>query len=211
MGNRDDRPVEVLTGVTNEPSVYALRRVNHKRVYRVMRDHALLLYRHGMEPEDQRKHEGKVVVPNSNQRWCFDGLEIPCDNGERVRMAFALDCCDREIMSWVATTKGLDADLIGNLMIQAVEYRFGIGELPQKPVEWLTDNGSCYTAKDTRKFARGLNPKPVTTPVVSPQSNGMAESFVKTLKHDYAALASKRIVPSVLLSSLRVACEPPTQ
>jgi len=168
-----------------------LRKVNHKRVYRVMRDHALLLYRHGMRPEDQRKHEGKVAVPNSNQRWCSDGLEIGCDNGERVRVAFALDCCDREIMSWVATTRGIDSGLIGDLMMQAVEYRFGIGELPQNQVEWLTDNGSCYTAKETRKFAKGLNLKPITTPVVSPQSNGMAESFVKTLKRDYAALANK--------------------
>jgi putative transposase len=29
----------------------------------------------------------------------------------------------------------------------------------------------------------------MTTPVTSPQSNGMAESFVKTLKWDYAKLA----------------------
>ena len=30
-----------------------------------------------------------------NTRWCSDGLEIGCYNGERVRVAFALDCCDR--------------------------------------------------------------------------------------------------------------------
>ena len=36
---------------------------------------------------------------------------------------------------------------------------------------------------------RGL--KPVTTPVTNPQSNGMAESFVKTLKRDYAKLADR--------------------
>ena len=31
-----------------------------------------------------------------NCRWCSDGFEIGCDNGEKVRVAFALDCCDRE-------------------------------------------------------------------------------------------------------------------
>jgi putative transposase len=31
----------------------------------------------------------------------------------------------------------------------------------------------------------------VTTPVISPQSNGMAKSFVKTLKRDYAKLANR--------------------
>jgi putative transposase len=34
-----------------------------------------------------------------------------------------------------------------------------------------------------------LGLKPVTTPETSPQSNGMAESFVKTLKWDCAKLA----------------------
>ena len=42
-----------------------------------------------------------------------------------------------------------------------------------------------YTAKDTRIFARQLGLKPCFTPVASPQSNGMSEAFVKTLKRDY--------------------------
>ena len=54
------------------------------------------------------------------------------------------------------------------------------------PIEWLTDNGSCYTAHDTRRFARDIGLVPCTTPVESPQSNGIAEAFVRTLKRDYA-------------------------
>ena len=106
-------------------------------------------------------------------------------------MAFALDCCDREVISWVATTKGIDAGLVGDLMMQAVERRFGTSEAPTKPIEWLTDNGSCYTAVETKSFAKQLGLKPITTPVTSPQSNGMAESFVKTLKRDYAKLVNR--------------------
>ena len=94
-------------------------------------------------------------------------------------------------MSWVATTKGIDAGLVGDLMMQAVEKRFGSNGKPAKTIEWLTDNGSCYTASETRSFAKELGLKPVTTPVTSPQSNGMAESFVKTLKRDYAKLANR--------------------
>jgi putative transposase len=159
-------------------------RVNHKRVYREMRDEGWLLYRHGEKPVDTRKHEGKVAVKESDVRWCSDGLELSCDNGEKVRVAFALDCCDREIMSWVATIKGIDAALVGYLMMQAVDNRFGPNGKPPKPIEWLTDNGSCYTAAENRSFAKQLGLKPVTIP----QSNGMAESFVKTLKQDYAKL-----------------------
>ncbi|MXN28740.1 integrase core domain-containing protein, partial [Delftia sp. CH05] len=35
--------------------------------------------------------------------------------------------------------------------------------------------------------ARALGLKPINTPVCSPQSNGMAESFVNTFKRDYVA------------------------
>jgi putative transposase len=94
-------------------------------------------------------------------------------------------------MSWVATTKGIDAGLVGDLMMQAVEKRFGSNGKPPKTIWWLTDNGSCYTAAETRSFAKQLGLKPVTTPVTSPKSNGMAESFVKTLKRDYAKLANR--------------------
>ncbi len=79
------------------------RQVNHKRVYRVMREEGRLLFRQVQKPMDTRKHEGTVAVKESDTLWCSDGLELSCDNGERVRFAFALDCCDREIMRCVAT------------------------------------------------------------------------------------------------------------
>lgn len=41
-------------------------RVNHKRVYRVMRREGLLLRRYGPRPE--RPHDGKVVTLASNLR-----------------------------------------------------------------------------------------------------------------------------------------------
>jgi putative transposase len=49
----------------------------------------------------------------------------------------------------------------------------------------LSDNGSPYIARDTRIFASQLGLRPCYTPVKSPESNGMAEAFVKTLKRDY--------------------------
>ena len=77
----------------------------------------------------------RVAVDSSNTRWCSDGFELACDNGERVRVAFALDCCDREVMNWVATTRGIDAGLVGDLMMQAVEYRFGRHTIAPSDIE----------------------------------------------------------------------------
>lgn len=58
-----------------------------------MRENGLLVARHtGKRPP--LAHEGKVITLRSNLRWCRDGFEIPCWNGQVVRVAFALDCCD---------------------------------------------------------------------------------------------------------------------
>lgn len=157
---------------------------NPKRVYRVMKVHGLLLQRDG-KPGEERRHDGRVAVDKRNTRWCSDGLEISCDNGEKVRVAFALDCCDREAMGHVATTGGITAEDVQDLIVATVEHRYGQVNRVPEPIEWLTDNGSCYTARHTRAFARDIGLVPRTTPVCSPQSNGMAEAFVRTLKRDY--------------------------
>jgi putative transposase len=171
---------------------------NRNRVYRVMRVHGLLLHRHAGGGE--RRHDGTVAVPVSNLRWCSDGFEIACDNAEKVRVAFALDCCDREAMGHVATTEGIKGDDVRDLMVVAVEQRFGqVNRLPAT-IEWLSDNGSCYTATETRKFARDIGLLPLTTPVESPQSNGMAEAFVRTFKRDYVAVNPKPDAATVLKS-----------
>ena len=53
-------------------------------------------------------------------------------------------------------------------------------------------------AAETRALARSLGLKPINTPVCSPQSNGMAESFVNTFKRDYVARMDLRDVKTVL-------------
>jgi putative transposase len=164
-------------------------RPNHKRIYRVMKTHGLLLLRHAGGAKE-RRHDGRIAVDHSNLRWCSDGFELGCDNGDKVRIAFALDCCDREAMGFVATTEGIKGEDVRDLMLTAVEHRFGrVNRLPHT-IEWLTDNGSGYTAYDTRRFARDIGFEPRTTPVESPQSNGMAEAFVRTMKRDYARMSS---------------------
>ena len=170
---------------------------NHKRVYRIMKAHGLLLQRHAGGAEG-RRHDGRIAVERSNLRWCSDGFEIGCDNGEKVRVAFALDCCDREVLGHVATLEGIKGEDVQDLMITAVEYRFGpVNRLPET-IEWLSDNGSGYIAHETRSLAQQMGLEPRTTPVQSPQSNGMAEAFVRTIKRDYVRVSSLPDASTVL-------------
>jgi transposase InsO family protein len=90
----------------------------------------------------QRRHDGKIAVERSNLRWCSDGFELACENGEKVRVAFALDCCDREAMAYVATTHGIKGEDVRDLMVASIESRFGKVNRSLRTIEWLSDNGS---------------------------------------------------------------------
>ena len=112
-----------------------------------------------------RGHDGKVMVMRSNLRWCSDGLEFACWNGEIIRMAFIIDAFDREIIAWTALSgAGISGSGVRDMMLEAVDKRFGSARAPQ-PIEPQSDNGSPYTAKETRDFATALNLVPCFTPV----------------------------------------------
>jgi transposase InsO family protein len=148
-----------------------------------MRDAELLLPKYGKKPV--LRHDGTVITLASDMRWCSDMFEIRCWNAEKVYVAFSLDCCDREAISWVAASQHLSGEDVRDLMAETIESRFGTTKVP-KPVEWLSDNGPPYTANGTRSFGAACGLLVKNTPAYSPESNGMAEAFVKTFKRDYA-------------------------
>jgi putative transposase len=173
---------------------------NHKRIYRLMKAHGLLLGRHGGERLG-RRHDGKVIVMRSDLRWCSDGLEFACWNGEVVRVASVIDAHDREIIAWRAVAgAGISGSDVRDMMLEAVERRFGTTRTPNQ-VEFLADNGSPYRARDTRVFAAQLGLVPCFTPVASPESNGMCEAFVRTFKRDYVEVSP---IPTASLALARI-------
>lgn len=96
----------------------ALPPVNVKRVYRVMRDHDPLLARRRKQPGVARRHEGRVAVDTSNTRWCSDGFEFRCEDGQKLHVTFALDCCDREVNSWAAGPLGYSGNDVRDVMLE---------------------------------------------------------------------------------------------
>ena len=147
----DDELVAAIRQLTDARPTYGYRRitallnrarrasgvapVNHKRIFRLMAQGKLLLQPHvGRRPI--RAHEGRVIALASNQRWSSDVLEISCWNGEVVRVAFAIDTCDREIIAWQASTGGISGEMVRDLMLACVERRFATLRAPN-PVQWL--------------------------------------------------------------------------
>jgi transposase InsO family protein len=104
-----------------------------------------------------------------------------CWNGEVVRVAFALDCHDREVIGWVATTAGISGEMIRDMMVRCVEQRFGDTRTPH-PVQWLSDNGSIFAAHKTLEIAAALNLVPCFTPGRKPGKQRHGRGFRQNLQ-----------------------------
>jgi putative transposase len=206
----DDRVVTAqIRSVIRTRASYGARRVralvnrefatgyNLKRMQRVMELNGWTLPR-ATRRRTGRAHRGLIRRAASNERWCSDVLEIACWNGEIVQLGFTLDCHDREALATVAAARDLHGTDIQQLMQHAVAARCGAGERSDAPIQWLSDNGSIYTALDTLITAERLHLVPITTPAASPESNGMSEAFVNTLRRDYVAGADLATAALVL-------------
>jgi putative transposase len=120
----DDTLLPVIRGFVDQRPTHRYRRIaallnrerakagqppiNRKAVHRIMQRHAMLLERHTGRRQG-RIHDGKVMVMRSNLRWCSDGLEFACWNGDVIRMAFIIDAFDREIIAWSAVSGAASA------------------------------------------------------------------------------------------------------
>ena len=122
----DDELLALIRRLVDERPTYGYRRirrlinrqrkangkppVNGKRVLRIMQANKLTLERHtGRRPG--RTHDGVVIALRSNIRWCSNHFELACRNGEIVRVLFAIDACDREVMGWLAASAGISGEM----------------------------------------------------------------------------------------------------
>ena len=174
-----------------------LKAINHKKAYRLFKANGLLLPRHTGYIEN--RHEGKVITLQSDVRWCSDGFEFRCWNGDKVYVIFSLDCCDREVIAFEAAVECPTGEMVRNVMRTSVAARFGEAAIsvPHR-VEWLSDNGPQFAADETKRFGKSLGLTVCNTPAYSPESNGMAEALVKTFKRDYVYVNELHSAQSVL-------------
>ena len=90
--------------------------------------------------------------------------------------SFVLDCCDREVISYVSQSRPLLSDDIQSLMVMAVERRFGVFHTGRE-IEFLSDRGSIYRSYAVQLLARRIGLKSCFTRAYSPESNGDIRGF----------------------------------
>ena len=148
--------------MTPEVSEALGRRVNHKRIGRLMREHDLRSRKR--RPFRVRTTDSKhahPIAPNvlkrdfnataPNQKWLADLTYIPTAEGW-LYLALVLDLYARKIVGW-ATSSTMPQELT----LEALRVALGWRD-PEAGLLHHTDRGSQYAAKDYRKVleARGI-------------------------------------------------------
>src|SRR5579872_2247146 len=105
---------------------------------------------------------------------------MSCWNGEIVRVAFALDCHDREVIGWVATTAGISGEVIRDMMVRCVEQRFGANP---HPMQWLSDKGSIFACPQHHRDRRCAQSRTKPHPRSKARRASMQKSVLVSADH----------------------------
>lgn len=136
----------------------------------------------------------RVAVERSNLRWCSDGFEIGCDNGEKVRVASLstaivqpLPISPRPKASRAKTCTTSSSPPSKAATDRSIAWRKRSSGSPKT---------IGYIACETRAMARDIGLEPRTTPGTEPAVKRHAEAFVghEARLHPHLTLPDARTV-----------------
>jgi putative transposase len=160
--------------------------VNHKRVYRMMREDNLLCLRRRKFVRTTDSAHSLPVYPNLaremtvtglDQLWVADITYIRLQV-EFVYLAVILDACSRRVLGW-ALGRTLEDELTLEALRRALQQR-----RPAPGLVHHSDRGVQYASRDYTALlqARGISIS--MSRKANPYDNAIAESFMKTLKYE---------------------------
>ena len=172
----------------------AQKRINHKRVARVMAERGLAGIRLRRkvrttipEPSDQKmpdllKRDFTAQTPNT--KYVGDITYLPLADGTNLYLATVIDCCSRKLAGW-AVADHMRTDLVTDALKAALADR---GSL--RGAIFHADHGAQYTSKDLAQLCEQLGVTQSLGGVGSSADNALAESFNATLKRETLAGAA---------------------
>ena len=170
------------------------KRVNHKRVARVMAKHGIAGIRLRRrvrttipEPSDEKvpdllKRDFTAETPNT--KYVGDITYLPLADGSNLYLATVIDCCSRKLAGW-AVADHMRTELVTDALKAALADR---GSL--RGAIFHADHGAQYTSKDLAQLCDQLGVTQSLGGVGSSADNALAESFNATLKRETLAGAA---------------------
>jgi transposase InsO family protein len=158
-------------------------RTSKRRVLRLMSEHDLLAPSRTGGPRGPRAHDGTIVTARVDAMWGTDLTTVVTGEGQAA-VFVAVDHCSTECVGIHAARRATRYEALEPVR-QGVRRRFGaIGKNVANGLALRHDHGSQYMADvfQTEIAFLGIESSPAF--VRTPEGNGCAERFIRTLKEN---------------------------
>ena len=156
------------------------RRVNDKRIRRLMHEHHLVTAKR-VERARPRPHPREVEATGPDQVWQMDFTKVMVGSTWHWLLV-VLDRFTREIVGWSLTRYGRAKEVLA-VLDAAMMDRFPDG-VRGANLKIASDNGSAFLAETVQAFARHLEVELMRTRVRYPEGNGRCERVIRTIKEE---------------------------
>ena len=164
------------------------RRVNHKRIGRVMRAHGIHGYRRRRKVRTTIPAQAATTVPDllgreftapaPNRVYVGDITYLPLADGHNLYLATVIDCYSRRLTGW-AIADHMRVDLVTDALRAAAATRQSL-----RGAIFHSDHGSVYTSRAYATLCAQLGVTQSMGAIGSSADNALAESFNATLKRE---------------------------
>ncbi|UFJ40085.1 IS3 family transposase [Brevibacillus humidisoli] len=157
------------------------RVINHKRVYRIMKELNLLVATKAYAAR-RKKEKGKIPVERSNQHFQTDMTKVWCGKDGWGYLFAVIDAYDREIVGY-SFSRFCRTDELLQAVNMAIDYRFPTGVKGQG-LRIRSDNGCQMTSKRYVQALKDAGIKQERTGYNNPDADAYIERWFRTLKEE---------------------------
>lgn len=156
-------------------------RVGRKRVLRLMRE-AHLLSPHRSRPRDPNPHVGEIVTREPNVMWGADGARVFTVEEGWGWVFVAVEHWNTECVGWHVSKRGDRYAALEPIAMGLTKVYGSVEAGVARGLSLRMDHGTQYLADHFQNQIRYWGMAPSFAFVEQPQTNGVAERFIRTLK-----------------------------
>ena len=159
-------------------------RTSQERVRRLMREHDLQAPHRVGHAHGPKAHDGTITTEAPDVMWGTDMTTTVTVSEGAAFVFVAVDHCTTECIGLHAAKRGTRFEALEPIR-QGVRERFGeIGDGVARGLRLRHDHGSNYLADDFQQEVAFFGIESSPSFVREPESNGVAERFIRTLKEN---------------------------
>lgn len=182
---RKDLAESPFVGEGHRKVFYRLResgiQCSRDRTLRVMRDNDLLSP-HRVAQGEPSVHDGRITTDVPNDMWGTDGAKLFTLEEGWVWGFFAVDHFNAECVGWHVTKWGTRHAALEPIAMGLRQHFGSTDRMAGQGLALRMDHGPQYTADDFKRQLEFWGIERSYAYVAEPQTNGVAERFIRTLK-----------------------------